>query len=107
MGLFSNGSYGAGWNGSDVEGVKGLFWGDGGQLGAQVLGLVVLWTVIFGIAFAFFKIQDVVSKAMGKGGIRSSEADELEGLDGPEVGVLAYPDFDRPETVADPVPELV
>ena len=24
VGLFANGSYGAGWNGSDVEGVEGL-----------------------------------------------------------------------------------
>ena len=57
------------------------------------LGVVVIWTVIFGIAFAFFKIQDAVSKAMGKGGIRSTEADELAGLDLPEMGVLAYPEF--------------
>jgi hypothetical protein len=42
---------------------------------------------------AFFTIQNAVSKAMGKGGIRSKEADELEGLDVPEMGVLAYPDF--------------
>ena len=93
VGLFANGSYGGGWNGSDVEGVKGLFWGDAGQLGAQLLGAVVLWTVIFGIAYAFFRIQDSVSKAMGKGGIRSKEADEITGLDVPEMGVPAYPEF--------------
>ena len=91
VGLFANGSYGAGWNGSDVEGVKGLFWGDAGQLGAQLLGVVVIWTVIFGVAFAFFKIQDAVSKAMGKGGIRSKEDDELAGLDVPEMGVAGLP----------------
>ncbi len=93
VGLFANGSYGGGWNGSDVEGVKGLFWGDAGQLGAQLLGIAVLWTVIFGVAFAFFKTQDTVSKRMGKGGIRSAEADEIEGLDIPEMGVSAYPEF--------------
>jgi Amt family ammonium transporter len=93
VGLFANGSYGGGWNGSDVEGVKGLFWGDAGQFGAQLLGVVVLWTVILGIAYAFFRIQDNVSKALGKGGIRSREADELAGLDIPEMGVLAYPEF--------------
>jgi len=93
VGLFANGSYGAGWNGSDSEGIKGLFWGDASQLGAQALGVVVLWTVILGIAYAFFKIQDSVSKSMGKGGIRSSEADEIEGLDIPEMGVSAYPEF--------------
>ena len=52
-------------------GVKGLFWGDAGQFAAQLLGAVVIWTVIFGVAFAFFRIQDTISKAMGKGGIRS------------------------------------
>ena len=93
VGLFANGSYGGGWNGSDVDGVKGLFWGDAGQLGAQALGVVVIWTVILGIAFAFFRIQDAVSKAMGKGGIRSSREDEMAGLDLPEMGVFAYPEF--------------
>ena len=47
---------------------------------------LVIWTVILGIAYAFFKIQDAVSKAMGKGGIRSAEADELAGLDLPGDG---------------------
>ncbi len=28
-----------------------------------------------------------------KGGIRSDEQDEIAGLDVPEMGVLAYPDF--------------
>ena len=45
--------------------------------------------MILGIAFAFFKIQN----ALTKGGIRSEEADEIDGLDLPEMGVLAYPDF--------------
>ncbi len=93
VGLFANGSYGGGWNGSDVEGVKGLFWGDGGQFLAQLLGVVVIWTVILGIAYTFFRLQDTISKRMGKGGIRSSEQDELDGLDLPEMGVLAYPEF--------------
>jgi Amt family ammonium transporter len=93
VGLFANGSYGAAWNGSDVKGVEGLFWGDAGQFGAQLLGVVVLWTVIFGVAYAFFKTQDTISKSRGKGGIRSKEADEIAGLDLPEMGVLAYPEF--------------
>ncbi len=45
--------------------------------------------MIFGVAYAFFKIQN----ALTKGGIRSEEADELAGLDMPEMGVLAYPEF--------------
>jgi Amt family ammonium transporter len=89
VGIFANGSYGAGWNGSDVEGVEGLVNGEFSQLGAQALGVAVIWTVIFGIAFAFFKIQN----ALTSGGIRSSEADELAGLDLPEMGAMAYPEF--------------
>ena len=30
---------------------------------------------------------------MGKGGIRSTEDDEIAGLDLPEMGVEAYPEF--------------
>jgi Amt family ammonium transporter len=93
VGIFSNGSYGAEWNGSSVEGVKGIIDGDWGQLGAQALGVLVICTVLFGISFAFFKAQDTLSKRNGKGGIRSSEEDEIEGLDVPEMGVLAYPEF--------------
>ena len=47
--------------------------------------------MIFGIAFAFFKIQNAVMK----GGIRPPRADEIEGLDMPEMGVLAYPEFEQ------------
>lgn len=93
VGIFANGSYGAGWNGSAVSGVEGVIKGEWGQLGAQALGVLVLCTVIFGLAFAFFKAQDSISKARGKGGIRSNEEDELVGLDLPEMGVLAYPNF--------------
>ena len=38
VGLFANGDYGAAWNGSGSTGVKGLFYGDAGQLVAQALG---------------------------------------------------------------------
>ncbi len=93
VGIFSNGSYGAGWNLSPSEGIEGIIKGDWGQLGAQVVGLAVIWTVIFGIAYGFFKLQDVISKSRGKGGIRSAEQDEIEGLDFPEMGVDAYPEF--------------
>jgi Amt family ammonium transporter len=101
VGLFANGSYGAAWNGSDVEGVKGLFWGDGGQFMAQLLGVVVIWTVILGAAYAFFTLQDRISKSIGKGGIRSSEADELAGLDIPEMGTEAYPEFGKAPVALD------
>ncbi len=93
VGLFANGVYGAGWNGAvDDAGngieIKGLFYGEFGQLGAQLLGVVVIWTVIFGISFAFFKIQN----SLTKGGIRVTEDVEITGLDIPEMGVAAYND---------------
>jgi len=88
VGIFANGKYGAGWNGSTTTGVKGIIKGEWGQLGAQGLGVLVIWTVIFGIAFGFFRIQNKFTK----GGIRSTEEDELAGLDLSEMGVLAYND---------------
>ena len=89
VGIFSNGSYGGGWNGSSSEGIKGAIYGDWGQLGAQALGVLVIWTVIFGIAYSFFKIQDKVMK----GGIRPTAEMEMAGMDMPEMGALAYPEF--------------
>ena len=86
LGLFADGTYGAGWNG--VEGaVTGLFYGDGGQLVAQLIACVVVALWAFGTMYAFFRIQDKVQ------GVRSTEADELAGLDVTEMGVMAYPDF--------------
>ena len=89
VGIFANGSYGAAWNGSSVTGVEGIIKGDWGQFGAQLLGVAVIVGVILPIAFALFKIQN----ALTKGGIRSTEEDEIVGLDLPEMGVLAYPEF--------------
>ncbi len=89
VGIFSNGSYGAGWNGSSVEGVSGILYGDSGQLGAQALGAVTILVVNGALSAAFFAIQKKVLKK----GLRSSEQDELDGLDIAEMGVLAYPEF--------------
>ena len=93
VGIFANGVYGGGWNGAvddagEAIAVKGLLYGEVGQLGAQLLGLVVIWTVIFGISFGFFKIQDKLTK----GGIRTPEDIEMQGSDIPEMGVAAYND---------------
>jgi ammonium transporter, Amt family len=89
VGIFANGSYGAGWNGSSSKGIEGIIKGDWGQLGAQALGVVVILGVIFPIAYGFFSIQNKFTK----GGIRSAEEDEINGLDIPEMGVVAYPEF--------------
>jgi len=89
LGLFADGTYGDGFNG--VAGaVKGLLYGGGfGQLGAQLIGVVVVVIWAFGTGFILFKLQDKLTP----GGIRSTPEDELAGLDETEMGVLAYPDF--------------
>ncbi|MFM9138216.1 MAG: ammonium transporter [Actinomycetota bacterium] len=89
VGVFANGSYGAGWNGSSVEGVAGILYGDSGQLGAQALGAVTILVVNSALSGVFFAIQKKVLKK----GLRSSQQDELDGLDIAEMGVLAYPEF--------------
>ena len=89
VGIFANGSYGAGWNGSSSTGVSGIIKGDWGQLGAQALGAGVIVVVNGLLSYTFFKLQNKYTK----GGIRSSAEDEMQGLDGPEMGVYAYPEF--------------
>ena len=63
-----------------------MFFGDASQLLAQLIAVAVLFIYGFGISFIFFKILDKVW------GLRVAPEDELEGLDIPEMGVLAYPD---------------
>jgi Amt family ammonium transporter len=107
VGIFANGKYGMGWNlmvdadglpktlgGKGVTGI--LYGGHGwGQLGAQALGVLVLCTVFLGLAFAFFKLQNAVMK----GGIRPTAEMELEGMDMPEMGAFAYPEFIETEAI--------
>jgi Amt family ammonium transporter len=101
VGLFADGNYGAGWNATDTsvvadEGVTGMLYDAGlgiRQLGAQAIGVLVICTVIFGIAYAFFAIQNRLTK----GGIRPSSDDEERGLDLAEMGVPAYHDAPIPE----------
>ncbi|MEN9822942.1 MAG: hypothetical protein RLZ04_1368 [Actinomycetota bacterium] len=94
LGLFANGQYGAGWNltveadGETPRAITGLFYGETGQFIAQLIGAVVIWTVILGVAFAFFTIQNKLTK----GGIRVTEQMEIEGVDAHEMGVPAYQD---------------
>jgi ammonium transporter, Amt family len=94
LGLFADGSYGAGFNGV-AENVRGLFYGDPGQLIAQLIAVVVAASWAFGLFYLFFTLQ---KKTMG---LRSSAADEVAGLDATEMGVLAYPDFVSTSPVTD------
>jgi Amt family ammonium transporter len=85
LGLFADGTYGDGLNGI-AGGVRGIFFGDASQLLAQLIAAAVLIIWGFGVSYLFFKILDKVW------GLRVKPEDELNGLDIPEMGVLAYPD---------------
>lgn len=96
VGIFSDGSYGAGWNLTDSEltngtGVTGVLYDvelGFRQLLAQGVGALVICTVIFGMAWGFFALQNRLTK----GGIRPAAEDEMRGLDLAEMGVPAYND---------------
>src|SRR5262245_2162412 len=86
LGLFADGKYGDGWNG--VAGtVTGLFYGDARQFVAQCLGTLTCFVFVFVSFYVFFK---VLGKIIGN---RVSPEVELQGLDLPEMGALAYPEF--------------
>ena len=96
VGLFSDGSYGAGLNGVGAtqymgqagRGVTGLFYGDPSQLVAQCIeaGTAIAWNVIVGGGI-FWAIGKLI------GGNRVSAETETGGLDVPEMGVPGYPEF--------------
>lgn len=83
LGLFADGTYGDGWNGV-AGGVKGLFYGDGGQLVAQIIGIVTAIIFVYALMYAFFKLQKKYF------GLRVDSADEIAGLDMPEMGIKGY-----------------
>jgi len=96
VGIFATGQYGAGWNGVvrdafvtayGSDGVRGILYGDASQLLMQIIDCVVLVSVFVPFAFVWFKISDLITP------LRVSAETELEGLDGPEMGAIAYPDF--------------
>jgi Amt family ammonium transporter len=96
VGLFANGKYGAGWNGVvrdgfvqkfGADGVRGLFYGDASQLLAQCLDAAVLAGFGFAMAYAFFRLSNLVVPT------RVPTEIEWEGLDRPEMGALGYPEF--------------
>lgn len=85
LGLFADGTYGDGLNG--VAGtVKGLFYGDPGQLFAQLIGITACIVFVFSTMYSFFALQKKFF------GIRVSAEDEIDGLDMPEMGVKGYDD---------------
>ena len=83
VGIFADGSYGDGWNA--VAGpVRGILYGDPGQLVAQLIGISVNIVVVLGLAFAFFMI---IERTIGN---RVIPEVEWTGLDALEMGSDAY-----------------
>jgi len=86
LGLFANGTYGAGLNGVDGN-VTGLFYGDSGQFVAQMIGGLTNFVAVGALTLVAWTITGLLVR----GHRVSPEAEEL-GLDLPEMGALAYPD---------------
>jgi len=102
VGIFADGSYGAGWNGigaasylgSAGQGVTGLLHGDASQFLVQLAGATLCAAYAFGFTFLVFKTVDAFSK------LRVSRDVELEGLDVPEFGMEAYPEGEEQISLA-------
>ena len=88
-GLFADGksNYGGSWNGVPGN-VTGLFYGDMGQLVAQLMGVATLIGFVFSLNFIFGLLVHAVV------GQRVTPEVELQGLDIPEMGAVAYPEFE-------------
>jgi Amt family ammonium transporter len=94
VGIFADGTYGAGWNGIGAasylgtagQGVTGLLHGDTSQFVSQLLGATLCAAWAFGATFVVFKLVNAVRS------MRVSSEIELEGLDVPEFGMPAYPE---------------
>jgi len=94
LGLFADGTYGAGWNGvgpasylgTAGKGVTGLLYGDVSQFLVQFGGATLCAVYAFGFTFLVFSAVNAVRS------IRVSRDVELEGLDVPEFGMEAYPE---------------
>jgi Amt family ammonium transporter len=95
LGLFANGSYGDGFNGVPGK-VTGLFFGDSNQFVAECIGVAANFVYVAAMTTIGLAI---IGKMVGN---RVSAQDELEGLDIPEMGILAYPD--DPDAYVAPAP---
>jgi ammonium transporter, Amt family len=94
VGIFADGTYGAGWNGVGAssylghagQGVTGLIHGDTRQFWCQLMGatLYVVWA--FAATFVVFWIVNKVKS------MRVAPESEEEGLDVPEFGMSGYPE---------------
>jgi len=94
VGIFADGTYGAGWNGVGATtylgkaglGITGLLYGDTSQFWMQLGGATLCAIYAFGFTYLVFSLVNVVWP------LRVDKEAELEGLDIPEFGMLAYPE---------------
>ena len=94
VGIFADGTYGAGWNnvgakaylGKAGQGVTGLLHGDVSQFMIQLGGATLCAVYAFGLTYLVFRAVNAARP------MRVSPEVELEGLDVPEFGMLAYPE---------------
>ena len=85
VGIFANGNPDtAAWNGVATP-VTGLLYGGATQILAQAAEAGAIAVTVFGLSFVFFKVLDAFKL------LRASPADELAGLDVPEMGAEGYP----------------
>jgi Amt family ammonium transporter len=88
VGLFADGTFGGGFNGV-THNVIGLFHGGGwSQLIAQSIGIVTLVVWAFGLSWVYFKLANKLVP------MRVTKNEEIGGLDMPQTGILAYPEFE-------------
>ena len=94
VGIFADGTYGAGWNGVGAttylgkagQGVTGLLHGDVTQFFTQLGGATFMAVYIFGFTYLVFKIVNALYP------LRVTLEAEKEGLDVPEFGAPCYPE---------------
>jgi len=94
VGIFADGTYGAGWNGVGAaaylgkagQGVTGLLHGDFTQFWVQLGGATLLAVYALGFTYIVFSLVNAWRS------MRVTREVELSGLDVPEFGMLAYPE---------------
>jgi Amt family ammonium transporter len=94
VGIFADGTYGAGWNGVGAttylgkagQGITGLLYGDTSQFWMQLGGATLCAIYAFGFTYLVFSLVNAVWP------LRVDKEAELGGLDIPEFGMLAYPE---------------
>jgi len=94
VGIFADGTYGAGWNGIGAasylgnagQGVTGLLHGDFTQFITQLGGATLMVIYAFGFTYAVIGVVNAFRS------IRVPKEVEMEGLDVPEFGLPAYPE---------------